>query len=182
MSQYRNLKPHIQAAHDRWRAHLCEADTAIDMTAGNGHDTLALAELLPHGYVIALDVQPEAVQATKLRTAPYAARVRVLEASHAELETLCLPKAHLIVYNLGYLPGGNKRLTTRRETTLSSLAQALKLLHTGGALSIMCYPGHDEGQREEEAVVAWARSLKGHGEFHQWWSRPRAPSWLWVVQ
>ena len=173
-------KAHLHAAHAQWRAHLRATDTAIDMTAGNGHDALALAELLPHGHVIALDVQPQAVQATKLRTAPHAAHVRVLEASHAELAALELPKAHLIVYNLGYLPGGDKKLTTHRETTLSSLTQALKLLHSGGALSIMCYPGHDEGLREEEAVVAWARSLGGHAEFHQWWSRPRAPSWLWI--
>ena len=56
------------------------------------------------------------------------------------------------MYNLGYLPGGDHRLSTRTEDTLSSVSQALKLLKKGGVLSLVAYPGHEEGRKEAGAV------------------------------
>ena len=41
---------------------------AVDATMGNGHDTLALCELVGEGgHVYAFDVQPEAVYSTRAR-------------------------------------------------------------------------------------------------------------------
>ena len=46
--------------------HVLEGDICIDATAGNGHDTLLLAELVgASGSVIAFDIQEQAVQETK---------------------------------------------------------------------------------------------------------------------
>ena len=55
----------LGTARDRGMCPLC-----LDGTAGNGHDTLFLAESAPDGaFVLALDVQPEAVAATEERLA-----------------------------------------------------------------------------------------------------------------
>ena len=45
---------------------MLEGDICIDATAGNGHDTLLLAELVgASGSIIAFDIQEQAVQETK---------------------------------------------------------------------------------------------------------------------
>ena len=59
----------------------------------------------------------------------------------------------LVVYNLGYLPKGNKKLTTLTDSTLQSLENALALIQPGGVVSITCYPGHEEGAKEEAALL-----------------------------
>lgn len=44
---------------------ITEGDTAVDATAGNGHDTLFLAQLVgDSGAVYAFDIQQQAVDAT----------------------------------------------------------------------------------------------------------------------
>src|SRR6185436_10014836 len=77
-------------------------------------------------------------------------------------------KVKLIVYNLGYLPGGNKSLTTLTSTTLTSLNTAYALLAPGGALSITCYPGHPEGAREEAAIHSWALQFGDSATWTTW--------------
>ncbi len=181
-----SFKGHLTKAHAYWRAHLDPSDGAIDMTCGNGHDTLVLAELVPTGWVIGIDLQKAAIEATRARCAPHAARVHLVQGCHSELGKLPLAlgkRARLIVYNLGYLPGGDKNVTTRAEKTVQSLEAALGQLASDGAISVMCYPGHEEGLREEAAVLAWARALPSsivEVTYHQWVNRPRSPSWLWI--
>lgn len=166
-------KPHILLAQTLWRAHLKPGDIAYDMTCGNGHDTLFLTEL--GATVYGFDIQEKAIESTRVR----APKAHLFHCSHENVPQLPTPR--LIVYNLGYLPGGDKSIVTTVETTLKSLDNALLLLADDGALSITCYPGHAEGQREEAAIMEWAKKLpkKTH---HQWLDRARAPSLLWIVR
>ena len=64
-----------------------------------------------------------------------------------------------IVFNLGWLPGGDHRITTLTETTLPAIQQALALLMPMGVLVICVYPGHPEGEREQEMVTRLLSSL-----------------------
>ena len=53
------------------------------------------------------------------------------------------------MFNLGYLPGsGKKELTTKRETTLPAVKDAIEMLDSDGILLIAVYPGHAEGELE----------------------------------
>ena len=53
------------------------------------------------------------------------------------------------MFNLGYLPGsGNKALTTKRETTLPAVQNAIEMLDHDGILLVAVYPGHQEGYEE----------------------------------
>lgn len=172
-------KPHISLAQSYWRAHLRPHDFALDMTCGNGHDTKFLSECLPSGMVYAFDIQERAIGNTR---AIVGDSVKLFHRSHDDLPPLPSPP-RLIVYNLGYLPGGDKTITTRRESTVRSLAQCLHLLAPDGAISITCYPGHDEGLLEEAAVLAWVQKIpqdQWNVCFTQWLNRPRAPSLVWV--
>lgn len=136
----------------------------VDATAGNGADTLFLAEGAGSaGRVYAFDVQAAALDRTreKLESAGILARVTLICAGHERMDEFVKGPADLIVFNLGWLPGGDKSVTTRTETTVEALNRALSLLKTGGLLTVCVYPGHEEGVRELEAVGRWARELSG---------------------
>ncbi|KAJ1624377.1 putative rRNA methylase-domain-containing protein [Pavlovales sp. CCMP2436] len=111
------------------------------------------------GRLVAIDVLPAACAATRerlldvLRVAPAPPSVEVLCRDHREFPDCLLPDSvRLIVYNLGYLPGGDHTRTTTAEGTLASLRAAVRILAVGGALTVMSYPGHLEGRREAVAV------------------------------
>ena len=57
------------------------------------------------------------------------------------------------LFNLGYLPGGNKSIHTMRESTLPAIQGAISLLKKGGVLVISVYPGHEEGNLEGKMVL-----------------------------
>jgi hypothetical protein len=183
--------PHLSLAHETWQKFLRPGDGAIDATCGNGHDTLFLAKLLldhPESFLAAIDLQQQAIdQTNKLlkNNLTDLSRLLLERRCHADLASLNLPKKpRLIVYNLGYLPGGNKNITTQTEKTLISLTEALSLIEKDGALSITCYPGHEEGAREEKAIESWAsrlNPLRWRASFQRVINRPSAPSFLWLT-
>ncbi len=145
---------------------LREGDVAVDATAGNGHDTVFLARRVgAAGRVYAVDVQAEAVEATRRRLAEERLDERVVlrRGGHESLATV-FPEIRkrtvaAVMFNLGYLPGGDKTLTTRPDTTLAGLSGALECLAPRGLLAVVCYPGHPGGSDESSRVTAWAESL-----------------------
>lgn len=178
---------HLELAHSFWEEVLQEGDNVIDATCGNGKDTLRLARLSVGRSVcsqlIGLDIQERALERTRERlmeglTVGELGRIHLYQQSHAIFPPLAyeLP-IRLVVYNLGYLPGGDKGVTTRVETTLRSLEAARDLVQAGGLITVTCYPGHPEGAREEEAVGRALQGLAGFDIHHRTWTmRPRSPS------
>ena len=175
---------HLQQAHLTWNHWLQEGDWAIDATCGNGHDTLKLRELVgATGGVIALDIQEEAIESAIRRAS--APNVHFFCQSHTTFPSLSEQHPiRLIVYNLGYLPGGEKDKTTLRETTLASLKSALSLVSPGGLVSLTLYPGHPEGAAERTFLLDYVATLDP-GEFivshTSWENRNAAPSLL-IIQ
>lgn len=176
-----SFSPHLALAKQYWKAHLKPSDLAVDATCGNGYDTLFLSELC---HVIGLDIQIGAIQSTEALLARHQKRAVLHRLSHAAIDQLPLPQPpRLIVYNLGYLPHGDKSITTKAETTVASIKKSLEILAPDGALSITCYPGHEEGQREEKEVIAFVEQLplsQGAVCLHKWLNRPRSPSLIWI--
>jgi hypothetical protein len=157
----------LQQAHDWVRRVVKPGDLAVDATAGNGHDTLFLAECVgPEGRVLALDVEPIALEETscKLRTAGVANRVTLAQRGHEQITVMfqelgpaARPRA--VMFNLGYRPGGDCEVLTRSETTIAGLNGALQVILPHGIISVVCYPGHEGGKVEANAVLAWASAL-----------------------
>jgi methylase of polypeptide subunit release factors len=171
-------------AQNYWKEILQKGEIAIDATLGNGHDTIFLAKVLEgSGAIFAYDVQANALRNAKMNfegalTDKERASITLIHGSH---EHFLQPSAKLIVYNLGYLPGGDKKITTLKESTLKSLKHGATVVQPKGALSIMCYPGHPEGAEEERQILEWARLLNPQLWdvcFHQWINRKEAPSFL----
>jgi hypothetical protein len=78
---------------------------------------------------------------------------------HEKMAQVVPPGIRLAAFNLGWLPGGDKRITTRVETSLEAIDAALRLLSPQGLAVICLYPGHPEGERELAAVCAFAHAL-----------------------
>ncbi len=155
----RNL--HLHLAHHIWEEHIKQASIVIDATAGNGHDAYFLAETLsrfPGSQLHIFDIQKEAIESTqkKIDKGLFSSRLSVtyyLQSHFPFPATLSQESVDLIIYNLGYLPGGDKSITTLAEFTLPSIEQALSLLKKGGVLSLTCYPGHEEGKLEYDQIL-----------------------------
>lgn len=145
-----------------------EGQTVVDATAGNGYDTIFLAEKIGvSGKVYAFDIQKQALENTKslLSRSNYFDRVTLIADGHEKLSEYINEPIHCLVYNLGYLPGGDKSVITSSATTLSSLKQGLEILAPGGAAAVTLYPGHQGGSQEAAEVEKYLLSLPV-GEWH----------------
>ncbi len=182
---------HLDLAQNYWKKFLEKDDIVIDATCGNGHDSLFLAKIYlenSKGLLFCFDIQEKAIDSTLLLlrqnlSIEHLKRIVLYNYSHEDLGKYVQHKANLIVYNLGYLPNHDKTITTKKETTISSLKSALSLLADRGAISIMCYPGHDEGEHEEKALLSFAESLDSKLYsvcYHNWINRKKSPTLLWI--
>ncbi|MCU0797774.1 MAG: class I SAM-dependent methyltransferase [Akkermansiaceae bacterium] len=146
-------------AHEVVAEVLREGDLSVDATAGNGHDTLFLAGLVgAAGRVIAIDLQAVAIESARARieAAGLAGRVEFFQESHALLADRVAGGVGAVMFNLGYLPGADHEVITRKDETLVALEAARGVLRPGGVLTVVCYPGHPGGDDEASAVVDWA--------------------------
>lgn len=169
-----------------WSSLVEPDDVIIDATCGNGQDTLFLARLNPSA-LHTIDIQQKALDSARMRlegelSAEALAKIHFHLRSHATFPEDILPASvKLVVYNLGYLPGGDKSITTLTDSTLSSIQEAMKLLVPGGAISVTCYPGHAEGKREEDSLLKFAENLPKEAwscSYHRTINRHLAPSLL----
>lgn len=140
----------ISKTHQWILEHLRSNASIIDMTCGNGHDTKFLAAHCDR--VIAVDIQEAAIEITKNRVKSFS-NVQFMLQDHQYLPFESLTPIHGVIYNLGYLPHGDKSIITQKDSTIASLNQILPLVQD--FIVITCYPGHVGGDIESIAVKEW---------------------------
>ncbi|WP_018921795.1 tRNA (mnm(5)s(2)U34)-methyltransferase [Salsuginibacillus kocurii] len=141
-------------------------DTAIDATAGNGHDTLYLASLVGEkGRVHSFDIQEQALTNTtqKLQEHEVYSRVNLHHAGHEQLKKKIdqeeWPQVKAAIFNLGYLPGGDKSIVTTADTTITALQTLKSSLSPGSVILLVVYHGHEEGKQERDELMSYVQSL-----------------------
>lgn len=145
-----------------------EGDLAIDATCGNGFDTLMLSEAVGEdGAVVSFDIQESAVEAARKHLRDerventivvHDSFINMRKYIEEDVDEECeKPKA--VVFNLGYLPGGNKDITTITEDTLEGVKEALDIIQIGGVVTCTVYSGHEEGKKEKAALLDMAKNL-----------------------
>jgi len=154
-------------AHELLRSHFNNKDKsiAVDATCGNGFDTEFLLNL---GFrkVYAFDIQADAIKTSRSRLPKNSdSHLEFHLTSHDTMDHYIDQKVDCIMFNFGYLPGGNKNLTTQADTTIRALNIALGLLDENGLISLMCYPGHQNGALETKAIEDWLSNLNKHYKF-----------------
>lgn len=181
-------KPHLNFVQWIWTSKVQTNATIIDATCGNGHDSLYLLKNVLNkgtGTLYALDIQKKALESSKQQIERSSLDDLVKKQFHPLLlghekidEIPFKDPPDLIIYNLGYLPGFEKHITTVKETTLESLTKASLIINLNGIITITCYPGHQEGKIESEAIEAWLTFLN-EKQFQilklTWNNQPSAP-------
>lgn len=157
------LKRPIEFAHALLNESINKGDFLIDATCGNGNDTLFLAKLTgSNGIVHAYDIQKEAIDRSKELTQDYN-NINFIHDSHAFINDYL--KKHKIssidgaIFNLGYLPKGDKAIITIAESTLDALDTILSKLNKGKRAVIVIYHGHEGGKEEKNAVLEYVQGL-----------------------
>ena len=169
-------------AHKIIAEHVKPGDLCIDATAGRGHDTAFLCELVgKEGKVLAFDIQQAAVDSTRalLAEKSFSDIAQVHLDSHSHMDQYAQEgSVDCITFNFGYLPGGDHSLATRPETTLAAIEQGLTLLKPGGLISLCIYSGGDSGFAERDALLDYLKTLDPRQYLvvlSQYYNRPHHP-------
>lgn len=139
-----------------------EGCTVVDATCGNGHDTLFLARKVGHeGKVYSFDIQDTAILNTEelLRKEDLRSRVKLLKEDHARMFEFVPEKVSAVMFNLGYLPGSDKSIITKPDTTVKAMNSGLNLLKIEGIITCVIYQGHEEGSQEAREVEKFCQEL-----------------------
>lgn len=149
--------------HHFLEQHVHPGDFCIDATAGKGNDTAFLCQLVgSRGRVLAFDIQQSAVDATNERLFAEGLSdigTAILESHtnmhlYAEAETV-----DCIMFNFGYLPGGDHSLCTHADTSIAAIRDGLSLLKKQGMMSLCIYSGGDTGFEERDAILDYLKQL-----------------------
>ena len=150
----------VQLAHNHVSEVVNQGDFCLDATAGNGHDSLFLAQQVGiSGKVFSIDIQAQAIQNTQilLQQNGLDAVVQLILGSHSNLLELVDKTVHgqikASTFNLGYLPGGDHSVITQADNTTKAICQAYQITELGGIISVLCYRGHAGGTKEANSVA-----------------------------
>ena len=136
----------------QWILKFKPLNLTVDMTAGNGYDTLFLAQ--HSAQVIAIDIRDTAIENTKIRCQNF----KNIEYIISDHKIVDIPKRITgLMYNLGYLPGSDKVIITNGNSTIASLNKLIN--QTEKFITLACYRKHPGGQEEYLAVKEWVESL-----------------------
>ncbi len=138
-------------------AYIQSGELAVDCTAGNGLDTLfLLKKSAPDGFVFAFDIQQDALDRTRtlLENAGIpSCRFRLVHDCHSRLGSYVKQEIAVCMFNLGFLPGGSRDITTTPARVIAALESAITLLKKFGVIVIVMYPGHEQGREEEQTLL-----------------------------
>jgi predicted methyltransferase len=167
-------------------------DITVDATLGNGHDTLFLANMVGEtGKVFGFDIQEEAIQTTKQRLQQnnLANRAVLLLEGHENLlhaiPTDFHGKVTGAIFNLGYLPGSDKTIVTKPETTIAAIQQLLEIMSSGGIIILVIYHGHSGGDTERDSLLEYCAQLDqnlAHVLQYQFLNQKNSPPFIVAIE
>jgi hypothetical protein len=174
-----------ERVHQLIQPYIQVGDVVIDATMGNGNDTLFLAKSVGiHGLVLSFDIQKQAIEATRdklienqydmpfliqkdeqFKKMPSEEGIYLMNYSHEKIDLIPIEhfakeqKISCIIFNFGYLPGGDKTITSHSHVSIEAIKKSLRLVKEKGIVSLVTYPGHAEGQIEDLAIEHFLSGL-----------------------
>lgn len=146
---YKVVKKATELIQDILKDVISEDDIVVDATLGNGKDTIFLSQLVPYGKVYAFDIQERAIKKFIEDTDMNIIKnVELINSGHENIGEFVKEKPKGIIFNLGYLPGGDKEITTKADTTIVAVKKGLEMLLPGGLMILIVYVGHQNGKEE----------------------------------
>lgn len=87
------------------------------------------------------------------------AQVQLIHQGHETLADVVSGPVHAAIFNLGYLPKGDKAIITLPDTTKTALEALLTRLAPKGRIILVCYYGHAGGEAELKEVHSFCQQL-----------------------
>lgn len=156
------IKNSLVQSHNIIASIVEKGDTVIDATAGNGNDTLFLANLVgEEGRVYSFDIQEVALEKTlsKLSDKQLQNRVTLINDGHQNIDKYVTSPVKAVMFNLGYLPGGDHSIGTKGNTTITAIKSSMELIVKHGIVCIVVYYGGDSGFDEKNEVISFIETI-----------------------
>ena len=135
----------------------------IDFTMGNGNDTLFLTNICEDCFVYAFDIQQIALDNTNnLLINNNKTNYQLILDTHSNIAKYINKPIDGGIFNLGYLPNGDKSITTNAFNTIKALKYALELLKVKGVISLMVYVGEYNDKDEQNLLMDFVSNLDKH--------------------
>ncbi|MCH5186001.1 MAG: class I SAM-dependent methyltransferase [Oscillospiraceae bacterium] len=153
----------------------------IDATCGRGNDTIFLAECVgENGTVTAIDIQQEAINSTcSVLEKHNIHNVRIFLNNHLNIDVYAAENsADAVLFNLGYLPGGDHFIATSPQFTIPAIEKGLRILKPGGIMSLCIYSGADSGFAEKNALMRYLKTIDKNKYMvcvHEFYNLPNNP-------
>lgn len=171
----------IELSHEYIERCVQQGDTVIDATAGNGNDTLFLANLVGEsGRVYAFDIQETAIENTKKRLLEngVSERCTVICDGHQNMKEYVKAPVKAIMFNFGYLPGGDHSIFTVASTSVRAINSAMDLISDDGIITLAIYYGGDSGFEERDALLEFLKTISNKEYsvlYHDFINYPNCP-------
>lgn len=181
-----NDKNALKLSHEYLKENVKPGFVCIDATMGKGRDTLLLSRLTGDtGTVYAFDIQPEALEFTDTLLSEHnRTNVKLILDSHHNIKNHTA-YADCVVFNLGFLPGGDHNIFSHSDTSIKAIKASLDILSPTGFISICSYYGGDTGFEERDNLLAFLETLdpKKHTVMlHSFLNRPNCPPLFIVIE
>ncbi len=166
--------------------YISEGDTVVDATAGNGNDTLKLSSAVgKDGKVYAFDIQSSALENTRNKlTHAGMSNFALIQSCHSLMDNYITTPVKAVIFNLGYLPGGDHNIHTNGDTTIEAINKSLSLLSKTGFVSVCIYYGKNSGTHEKEKVLAFLKTLDSKRYtvlLYDFFNRPNNPPLVAII-
>ena len=172
----------VDKAHSFISKHLSKGDVCIDATAGNGHDSLFMAKLVTcEGSLFSFDIQVEALTQTKklLTDNDCMRQAKLIHDCHSRMKNSLNPdlmrRIKVVAFNLGYLPSGNHKIITKKETTIKAITEIYDWIDKNGVISVVAYRGHYGGIQETNAIQKLVETKNYYYLREENESKPQSP-------
>ncbi|WP_404453753.1 class I SAM-dependent methyltransferase [Virgibacillus necropolis] len=159
------MKGILQFSHYLIEEAVNKGDTVIDATCGNGNDTVFLSKVVgENGHVFGFDIQEQAILNTQGKLALHKIKnATIIKDSHSNaIHHLTVDQLTSLggsIFNLGYLPGSDKGIVTKSETTILAIEGILTHLKENGIVVLVVYHGHAGGDVEKRNIMEYANHL-----------------------
>jgi len=152
----------LGVSHKFISEHIKRGSVCIDATCGKGRDTAFLCALVgEEGKVLAFDIQKDAVEQTRaLLKEKGFNNAQVFLDSHSNIGNYVENESvDGVMFNLGWLPGGDHNIFSKPETSIPAIEASLKALKKGGVMSICIYHGRECGTVERDELLKYLKTI-----------------------
>ena len=111
--------------------------------------------------------------------------MHLIRDGHENMDQYLKPgTADVVCFNFGYLPGGDHRIATKPETSVTAIRKGLEILKSKGMMSLCIYSGKETGFEEKDRILGLLKELDEKkylvivSSYYNRKKNPPVPAWI----